>query len=584
MASGRGHKKKREYIMSTQQTRIFVNHVGFIPGGAKYFVITNPPAGDFQVIARQVPAQHSVALTGKLKRVSADMGTAWVGTFSEVQKEGTYLIRCGELRSRVVTVYEGVYEYPLRMIFNYFPTQRCGDSTTGWHAPCHTADGRQVDTGEHIEVTGGWHQSCDLRKWCQGTSPGMFGLAQFKLRKSPRWDRSQIAEEVRWGNQYFHGMVRPDGGLMDCVATPEGWVEERNICPNNAPSMAAYNTIIGQAMVAQVFKESDPDYSRKCLELAQSMWRYITGPDYPTTPYVPPTMYKDIGHNFMYGLFSQNYPGSALDLGDALYAALAMYRVTGDDQWLDTACVKASALVDLQVGGDVTSDAVAACFRVGPGRSDLVCAYNDGHFGPMGLCELLQLRPDHEHAKKWQQAVYLIAQQSCLMAERNPWGLVPLCWYSEDPGDGRKEGSGYYKYFYKYYDLNLKGTSYPHGFCVGLNMNILGRALFLLRAREITGDRRCFDVACRQLDWILGCNPLDASMVEGVGRNQPERLIYTFPPVPQIPGAVFTGMIGTEKDEPRRFWVEGDAVFTDDAEYNLPPTAMLMWLMSELSE
>jgi len=33
----------------TGQPRVFVNHVGFTPGGAKYFVVTDPPAKDFQI-------------------------------------------------------------------------------------------------------------------------------------------------------------------------------------------------------------------------------------------------------------------------------------------------------------------------------------------------------------------------------------------------------------------------------------------------------------------------------------------------------------------------------------------------------
>lgn len=557
--------------MSDEKAKIFVNHIGFTPNGAKYFVVTNPPAEDFQI-----KVEGKVVITGRLKHVSADLGTAWVGDFSKFHEEGiNYFIRCGELKSRPVTIHKGIYDYPLRILFNYFPNQRCGNTTIGWHGPCHTRDGRRVDTGEHIDVTGGWHQSCDLCKWCQGTSPGLFGLAQFGLLKSPHWDKGQIAEEVRWGNQYFHKMVRPDGGLMDCVATPTGWVEERDVCTTNAPSMAAYNVIIGQAMIARMFKDNDPDYSRKCIDVARRMWHYITGPDYlKEQPYKPPPTVPP-WHEFMSTLFAQNYPGSALDLGDALYAALSMYRATGKNQWLENACAKASALVDLQIGGDVSKDPMAACFRIGPDRSDLVCAYNNGHFGPMGLCEILELKGDHKDAPKWQKAVCLIAEQSCTMAERNPWGLVPLCWYAEDPGGGRKAGSGYYKYFFKH---DVAGPVYPNGFHVGLNMNILGRVLFLLRAQKITGYRRCFDTACRQLDWILGCNPFDASMVEGIGRNQPERLIYNFPPVPQIPGATITGMVGTQKDEPAQFG-SGCAI-----EYNLPSTAMLMWLMSELSE
>jgi len=546
------------------QGKIFVNHCGFTPGEAKYFVVIDPPTEEFQIIRRW---DRRVVYSGQLNKVSGDLGTGWVGSFSEVREEGTYLIQCGKLQSRVVTIYRQIYEYPLRTIFNYFPTQRCGDSTTGWHSPCHTADGRRIDTGKHIDVTGGWHQSCDLRKWTFGTSYGLIGLAQLGLGR-PRWDTGQVSEEIKWGNQYFHKMVRPDGGLMDHVVLPLGWVEERDVYSNNAPSVATYNTIIGQAMIARFFKVTDPIYSNKCLKIAQKMWQYITGPDYPKSPYEPPVIPKY--HEWMPGFFSQNYPGSALDLGDSLYAAISMYYATGEEKWLDEACWRASSLVNLQVEGDVLLDPTAACFYVGPGRPDFLCTAYDGIFGPIGLCELLQLKPDHKDAERWLRAVRLLADQKCIMSERNPWGLIPSYWYTTDPGGGRKIGSGYYRYFYGYKGLRL-----------GLNLDIIGSALFLLKAYRITGDQRYHDVACRQFDWILGCNPFDASTVEGVGRNQPERLINTdefFPPTPQIPGAVMTGIAGTSTDEPAEF--RGGC----ESEYDMPPTAMLMWLMLELME
>lgn len=554
--------------MLAKQTRILVNHIGFTPSGAKSFVTTDPPEENFQIIRRW---DEEVVFTGRLKRVSEDIGTGWVGSFSEIRKEGTYFICCGELKSRVVTVYSKVYEYPLRVLFNYFPTQRCGDSITGWHAPCHTNDAKCVDTDEHIDVSGGWHQSCDLRKWCVGTSWGLLGLAQFGLQKSPRWDRGQVVDELRWGNQYFHKMVRPDGGLMDHVVLPLGWVKERNVYPNNAPTVAAYTAIIGQAIAARLFQDIDPNYGQKCLNVGQRMWRYITGPHYPTTSYEPPVIPKY--HEWMPGFYSQNYPGSALDLGDALYTAIAMYRATKENEWLDTACLKASVLVDLQVGGDVLKDPVAACFRVGPGRLDLACNWCDGFFGPMGLCEILKLRTAHKDAEKWRNAIYLIAEQKCMMAKRNPWRLIPSYWYIKDPGNGRRAGSGYYKYFYEH-----------NGLRIGSNFDTLGNALFLLKAQEIIGDKHYLDIAYSQLNWVLGCNSFDASTVEAIGRNQPERLINTdefFPPTPQIPGAVMTGICGTENDEPVELKRNINGGF-NDSEYDMPPTAMLMWLMSEL--
>jgi len=51
-----------------------------------------------------------------------------------------------------------------------------------------------------------------------------------------------------------------------------------------------------------------------------------------------------------------------------------------------------------------------------------------------------------------------------------------------------------------------------------------------------------------------------------------------FPGIPQIPGAVSTGITGSaEKDEPQQFFGIG-------CEYDMPPTSLLMWLLAEIQE
>ena len=78
---------------------------------------------------------------------------------------------------------------------------------TGWNPPCHLDDVRRADTGEQMDLVGGWHQSGDLRKWMMGTPYGLTGLAKLGLLRNPRWEQGQIADELRWGNRYFQGKV-----------------------------------------------------------------------------------------------------------------------------------------------------------------------------------------------------------------------------------------------------------------------------------------------------------------------------------------------------------------------------------------
>jgi len=540
---------------------ILMNHVGFVPWGAKFFVVLNPPTKEFSVFKGWW--SDKVVYRGQLKHVNAELGDGWVGDFSSVRDEDTYRIECGTLRSRIVLVSHDALDQPLRVLFNYFPTQRCGDSLTGWHAPCHTDDARRADTGEHVDLAGGWHQSCDLRKWMFGTPFGLVGLSQFGMLKHPRWDRGQIADELHWGNRYFHNMVRPDGGLMDHIVVPVQW-EKRDVYPNDPPFCATYLTIVGEALAGHYLADKDPDHSRKCLEIAQKVWRYATDSSTPPGPYRPKVVPKH--HDFLVDYFDKYYRGSALERGDALYAAIKLHEATRNAAFLDQACLLANDLVKLQVGGDVAANPAAACFHVGLNREELTAA---SLFGAMGLAELAALRAQHPDAPRWKRAVELMATQKCNMAERNPWGLIPSYWYADRPDAGRPGGTARYRYFFRCSWLRL-----------GLNHDIVGNSLFLLRAHRLTGEKRYFDTACRQVDWVLGCNPFDASTVEGVGRNQPERFVNGgefFPPTPQIPGAVMTGILGDNDDNPEPF---GN---NTSVEYDMPPTAMLMWILSELS-
>ena len=551
---------------------ILVNHVGFLPRSAKTFVVVNPPAMEFAV--NSDIWGDTIVFRGRLKRVNAELGDAWVGDFSAVQADGLYQIHCGSLISRPVLIHREVYNQALRVLFNYYPTQRCGDSMTGWHAPCHLDDACRADTGEHVDLVGGWHQSGDLRKWMTGTPYGLSGLSQLGMLHNPRWNQGQIADELRWGNRYFHKMIRPDGGLMDHVVCPNEW-SKRKVYPNDPPTCATYLVIVGQALAARYLAELDPEHSRKCLDAAMRIWKYITGPSSSAGAAYRPAVVPP-GHEWITDCFNAHYRGSAMERGDALYAAIKLFEATGDTGFIDLATGYAGELVDLQLGGDIASDPAAACFRIGPGRRDLIAAGYFGTFGSvfsaMGLAELAMLRPDHAGAPRWRHAVELIAGQKCRMAERNPWGLIPSYWYSDTPGAGRPGGSGRYRYFFR-----LRGKSGGE-IRLGPNGDIAGGALFLHRAFRLTGEPRYLATAQRQVDWILGCNPFDASTVEGVGFNQPVRFVggEFFPPTPQIPGAVMTGICGDDDDNPVPF------ANNCSTEYDIPANAPLMWLLSEM--
>ena len=299
---------------------ILVNHVGFLPDSPKYCVIPQPPEKTFS-IHRLKDCVWTQAHQGTLTEGGPELEAGWVGEFTSLQEEGIYQVRCGARQSRCFVVWSRVYDAPMRVLYNYFPWQRCGDSLTGWAAPCHVDDGRIAETGEHQDLSGGFHQSCDLRKWASVEVIGLMGLNRFGQIQSPRWDNGRVAEDLRWGGDYYQKLVREDGGMLDSVFIPLGW-GPRDFYLSDAPPPAMWSNIRYQAMLATYFKSREAAYAEKCEQTAMKVWRYMTsterGPERYHAPALPPR-----GHDALDSWYTGFYPGSSLGLAHRLCAAVA---------------------------------------------------------------------------------------------------------------------------------------------------------------------------------------------------------------------------------------------------------------------
>ena len=193
---------------------IAVNQVGFIPSAHKKCVMPAQEAEEFNVISLE---SGEILHKANLQISNGDFDIYGVGDFSAVDLPGTYYIESGGSRSYPFRIGHDVYDQIIQMIVRDFSLQRCGPSTTGYLAPCHVDDGVRLDNGKHQDVTGGWHDASDLRKWVGATIYGMIGLARLYEVLNPAWDQGQIMDELRWGNRYFLSMQEPEGYVMSHV-------------------------------------------------------------------------------------------------------------------------------------------------------------------------------------------------------------------------------------------------------------------------------------------------------------------------------------------------------------------------------
>lgn len=563
---------------------IIVNQIGFPLHGAKFAVMGGNENTPFTIKNEETGEQvlHGVFQTG-----CHELGNYLVGDFSALDREGTYRIYTEWEQSPRITVRRAPYDEPMQAIVRYFSLQRCGNSDTGYHSPCHLDDGIRSDTLRHQDMSGGWHDANDLRKWVSCTMLGLLGLSRL-LEAGASWNKGEIEAEIRWGNQYFLNMQDEQGYVMNNCGvefyTNEGgncWTDntadgadDRMIDTAPCGTADQWIFILCQSLVSRLFQEHDRAYADSCLKAARSALQWLD---------------------------ENRKTQTADELGAAVSALVEVYKATGEPNYLDRAAAFADRLLRLQVRRPADSLAQVWGFFMEISPSDLYSGPHEAHdcylyheaFFRMntdissgviephrsiwrgawpltGLCELLEAAPGHDSADAWKVAIALYCDRYLhTMCERTAFGIVPYGLYRNDPGGDKRLGNWHYRWF-----MESQRSWY-----VGTNALLASHGIGLAKAGRLLQDDRLLGMAQRQLDWIAGTNPYQTCMIMGFGHHNPQFFIPSrlTPSPPFMKGAVINGISGTHHDEPQLrpgTWQE--------CEYWTPMVCYTLGLMSEL--
>lgn len=558
---------------------LLVNQVGYVPGAGKNLVTKGLLNGKFEVINLET---QQVAFTGSFKASPGDFGEYSTGDFSSLTKEGHYYIKADTLRSLPFAISEKIYQDPLNLIVGYFSLQRCGSSATGYMTPCHVDDGIRMDNGKHQDVSGGWHDASDLRKWVDAIIYGMIGLGKtYDLEDAKNSNKEAILEELKWGNQYFLKMQEPQGYVMNWVggdvkkhSDSNRWTDneigaeggelaftkpntgksrgdmlifgsndDRVIRTDPVGMVGEYNFITSEAIMGRITKSKDAAYSKKCLEAAARCFDWCVKEEKRTT---------------------------ATIIGASIQASIEMFKATKQDKYKNFAIAKAAELKKLQA---VNTNGVAGFFYTSTSTQDpWKPKISDGCLEYISICDLIKTFPSHQDVPAWKEMITRYSDQYLmLLSQKNSFGIVPFGLYSKDPGGDRKIGNYWYRYFMQ-----------PElSWWVGINANIASAGIGLMKAAEILKKPELKAAAQKQLDWIVGVNPFSSSTIISVGYNQPGQFKggEFRPSVPIIPGGVMNGLGGDHNDQP----AIGNGSW-QTAEYWTPMVAYTLWLMAEISE
>ncbi len=575
-----GYALQAQRISRDLNVDLLINQVGYVPGAGKSCVAKGRVNRKFEIVSLET---QKVVYAGIFKPGSGDLGEYSVGDFSALTQEGHYYVRSDTLRSYPFAVSHSVYSAPINLIVGYFSKQRCGSSTTGYLSPCHLDDGVRIDNGKHQDVTGGWHDASDLRKWVGATIYGVIGLAKtYELKDGKDESRKKILEELMWGNQYFLKMQEPEGYVMSFVggdvkkhSDSNRWTDnevgkeggelamvkpsagesthdmllfgtkdDRVIETKPLDITGQFDFVMAEALMARVTKTSNAAYSQKCLQAAKKCFDWCVKTNEETNP------------------------GT---IGASIQASLEMYRNTKQDLYRDFAIEQASRLKKLQANSEDGN--MGGFFYSSSSDQEPYKDIWHGCLQLISLCDLVQTFPSHKDVPSWKEVIAKYARDYLMsMSQKNSFGIVPFGLYSkQDPGGNRKAGNYWYRYF----------MQPEQSWWVGVNSNLASSGVGFIKAAHILNDPELKALAQRQLDWIIGVNPFNSSTIEGVGYNHPKHFPgSTFNPLtPVIPGAVLNGLGGDHEDQT----VTGSGNW-QISEYWTPMVAYTIWLMAELSE
>lgn len=445
---------------------ININQVGYRPDSKKTAVFRNLSGQSrFSVVNAE---NNQVVYTGDLGS-EINNGTAGEknkkGDFSSVKTPGKYYISCDGLENSYTfeigeNVYSKMIDDSVRMLY----LQRCGTSVTDKafsHVACHNTMATVYGTNERIDVSGGWHDAGDYGRYVVPAAKAVADLL-YAYQTSPELYSDSIGipesgngtpdilDEARYELEWMLKMQRSDGGVyhkVTCETFP-GYImpqdETDPLIVTPVSTTATADFCASMALAYEFYKDIDSNFAQKCLAAAEKAWSFLEqNPNFIFNNPNPPIVTGDYGDKS--------------DRDERYWAAIQMYRATGDNKYLNSVSGSSKGL-DWSTVGDYGNIAILTMKNADTNSS----VYNSA--------------------------------KSAILSQADSFASV-----SSSTG----------------YGVALTKFNW------GSNMTVANAGIVLGLAYQLTGDSKYIDAANSQLDYLLGTNPLGTSFMTGYGTKSP---------------------------------------------------------------
>jgi len=522
-------------IIAQKFLKPFVCHAGYDVDGVKQAVLwanAGKLTGYFEIIDvttnKQPPGKPAVVYRGELKEWGKHIwgGNNYIADFTDFRKEGLYWIRVvvketkETSESYIFRIKRGLYLDLAKKAAKWFYYQRCGTEVPGWHKVCHTEDAIILEDSTKIDATGGWHDAGDYGKWIGSGSHGVWALATLAeelLREGLESDAKWVLDEAAWEGKYFCKIYYRKLKTFLQVYTSaknfelsEEYSPLENVCiwlgaPEKEPprvvtlkqALEYYpptlflrsHVAASLAKLGRLISRYDREFAEKCINIAKEVYDYVT-------------------HSELTERDERNYLGFT---ARTLLLSLELYRITGDNKYLRDSEKRVQEILSLQ-------DKEGFFYTNREKKTKYY--FCDHHL--IGLYEYLNLKPNRDLSKDIREAFRKWAEY-----------IKPLSTLSSFGQIGFIDEQGNVRNLFSRKPSNRFLAAYAWGFAT---------AAILFDSREY------LEIAEHQIQWILGFNPCDVSMMAGVGAGPGcYHHRYCFIEGHEdgvVPGGVLNGIVG----------------------------------------
>ncbi|MCD4772167.1 MAG: glycoside hydrolase family 9 protein, partial [Bacteroidales bacterium] len=348
---------------------------------------------------------------------------------------------------------------------------------------CHTEDVVIKTDGTKVDVSGGWHDAGDYGKWIGGGTSGVLALAIFQEQFQDDFKSSgvpELTDEAVWEARYFckgywDGAFHPGftgnfENVCEWLGAPEceppRIVFEKEMIENNyGPVKSPGVSLTGAslAIVAQQIKSYNEEFAKKCIAIAEDAY--------------------DIDSKVE---LDENKLNSFLGLQTGLlFSDVELYKITKDKKYKEDAKIRVKNITKQQIKG-----------REGffhPDEAKKSEGQADCRFQMLALYQYHKTFPESELNKEIKNTFKRWADYMMKYADVSSFGLI---------GGVTKDG-----------------TIKSYRYVAGANRRIGAVAWGLATAAIILDEPKYLEAAELQLQWIIGFNPADISMMATVGKG-----------------------------------------------------------------